>query len=337
MVDQFDNKYPKAVGMVSFLVWMEFFVPLMLVSLFACWLVLVMMFMGVSHLLDICRHDKVHKINEFINAVVRQKYANLPSFSFAELEVIACFLILLSLWIVRDPNILPEFGALFKKDFYTDATSAMIVSVLLFILPDRRPDFLCWRDKSKVSATRVGTLMDWPTMQHKFPWSVVLLLGGGFALADGVEKSGLSQAIGDMLRSLEGVDKIFLQLIALVVTICVTNICSNTVTAVIFVQIVSEMAENLHHHPLSFMLPTVLACSYAFVLPVATPPNAIVFASGLLTVTDMMKSGLMVTVVSIGLIILHVNTYGLLIFPLNTFPDWAAPIVLNTTTTLSSL
>jgi hypothetical protein len=66
--------------------------------------------------------------------------------SFAELEVITCFILLLLLWIFRDPKIIPGFGEIFKKGFYTDATSAMIVSVLLFILPDRRPDFLCWRE-----------------------------------------------------------------------------------------------------------------------------------------------------------------------------------------------
>jgi hypothetical protein len=109
LVDQFDkfvrfflianfiSKYPRAVGLVSFLVWMEFSVPLMVVSLFACWLVLVMMFIGrfqfiyfeipfpqmcpgASHLLDICRRDTVNKKNEAVNAVVRKKYANLPPF-----------------------------------------------------------------------------------------------------------------------------------------------------------------------------------------------------------------------------------------------------------------
>jgi hypothetical protein len=76
----------------------------------------------------------------------REKIFKCTFSSFAELEVIICFILLLSLWILRDPKIIPGFGVLFKKGFYTDATSAMIVSVLLFILPDRRPDFLCWRE-----------------------------------------------------------------------------------------------------------------------------------------------------------------------------------------------
>ena len=76
-------------------------------------------------------------------------------------------------------------------------------------------------------------------------------------------------------------------------------------------------------HPLQLILPVALACSFAFCLPVATPPNAIVFASGILTVADMMKSGLMITVVSALMIVLNLQSYSRLVFPLDQFPDWA--------------
>ncbi|PIO52790.1 hypothetical protein TELCIR_25900, partial [Teladorsagia circumcincta] len=131
------------------------------------------------------------------------------------------------------------FGGWFPKNCYTDATSAMIVAVLLFALPSEKPDLFTYKTKEELKKT--SRLMDWPTIQKSFPWNVVMLLGGGFALAQGVQKSGLSDSIGNSLTGLNHLPLWLLQAVTMAIVMTVTNFCSNTVTATIFVNIVAKL------------------------------------------------------------------------------------------------
>nr|XP_018667381.1 solute carrier family 13 member 2-like [Ciona intestinalis] len=135
----------------------------------------------------------------------------------------------------------------------------------------------------------VAPILDWKTVHHKFPWAVMLLITGGFAMAKGATESGFSEWLGDQLIFLGGIETWAICLIVTIVVCLFTECSSNVATASIFVPILAQLAQSLEVHPLYLMLPPVLAASLAFMLPVATPPNALAFSYGHLKVMDLVK------------------------------------------------
>ncbi|CAJ0602098.1 unnamed protein product [Cylicocyclus nassatus] len=145
----------------------------------------------------------------------------------------------------------------------------------------------------------------------------------------GVKEAKLSDIIGESLQSLDHLPVWVLQMLVMVVCMAITNICSNTVTATIFVPIVGTLAVGMEHHPFSLMLPATLACSFAFVLPVGTPPNAIVFGSGMIKVKDMVTIGTIISIECLLITVAYMNSAAHIFMPLMEFPTWAQ---LNATT-----
>lgn len=306
LMGQIKEIFPLANTGINFISWMVFAVPLVLMCFIVTWLTLTLIFLRNA--------PKGHKS---INEKMRQKYSELPELSHAEIRVSICFLLLLALWITRDPQIVPGFGTFFKTGYVTDATSAILVAIILFAVPDKKPNL------TGKSSMKVGTLLDWKTVQTKFPWSVVLLLGGGFAMAAGVKESNLSYRIGEVMQTLQIFPVNIIMAICICITLFLTNICSNTVTASIFIPIVAELAKSLEIDPLYLMMPTAISSSLAFTLPVATPSNAIVFASGLISVKDLIFAGSLTTIECGLLTTLSMMTWGTYLFDLDEFPLWA--------------
>ncbi|KAK0396691.1 hypothetical protein QR680_001814 [Steinernema hermaphroditum] len=305
---QMPKLYPLAYNTgINFFSWMLFAFPIVVLGLILCWLILGLLFLRNSP-----------PGNPRISAMLKDKYLNLPDVSFAEKAVAIFFFILLGLWVCREPQIFPGFARFFLKGYVTDATSAMLIVLVLFAFPDKKPEIT---SSKKIVKTR---LLDWKTVQSRVPWSVILLLGGGFAMAAGVKESKLSARIGEMLTILDVLPPMVIMSICIAISVFVTNICANTVTASIFLPIAAEMATSLKIHPLYFMLPITIAASFAFALPVATPPNAIIFASGLVKVNDLVVSGTILSILLGIVTIFVVHFWGTLVFALNTFPDWAA-------------
>ncbi len=144
--------------------------------------------------------------------------------------------------------------------------------------------------------------LDWKTVQSKTPWGILILFGGGFALASGFGVSGLDKWIGSKLT---GVSDWPLWMTVLTISLVVTfltELTSNTATTTMILPLLGMTAIAATIHPLYFMVPATLAASFAFMLPVATPPNAIVFGSGWVSIPKMSKAGLILNLIGAGII-----------------------------------
>jgi len=236
------------------------------------------------------------------------------------------------LWLFRDPKFMKGWAIIFEDGYVRDATAAMFIAFSLFVFPSKRPRIFA--PDGSVNKPPPG-LLQFKTMSKRFPWHLVILLGSGFALAEACKVSGLSKWVGSQLANLDAIPSY-----AIVMSVCIlittfTEFTSNVATATIFLPILASLAEEIEVHPWYLMIPATISCSFAFMLPVATPPNAIVFAGGHLRVKDMAKAGLGMNILAVTVLVICVNTYGVAMFDLSTFPDWAASRASPTPTTVS--
>ena len=171
-----------------------------------------------------------------------------------------------------------------------DTIIAVVAAILLFILPSRK-------DNSR--------LLKW-TDVAKLPWDILLLFGGGMALAVGFQTSGLALWMGEQLKALDTVSLIVLLLIVIASINFITEITSNLATTALMLPVLASLANAIDVHPFFLLVGATVAASCAFMLPVATPPNAIVFGSGYLKIEDMLKKGLLMNIISIFILTLMV-------------------------------
>jgi sodium-dependent dicarboxylate transporter 2/3/5 len=187
---------------------------------------------------------------------------------------------------------------------------AILMSVILFLIPS----------KNKESRR----IMDWKTASG-IPWNIVLLFGGGFALASGFKESGLSEWFGNQLSWAVNFHPILITLVICLFMTFLTELTSNTATTEMLLPILAGLGVATNMNPLFLMLPATLSASMAFMLPVATPPNAIIFGTNRLRIIDMAKTGLILNL--LGAIIITLATYflGRWIFNIDitTLPAWA--------------
>lgn len=219
----------------------------------------------------------------------------------AEKVVAIIFILTASLWIFR--KVLNEvFG--FNLN---DTSIGLLGALLLFIIPTAKNSRACnWNTASKI------------------PWGVLFLVGGGIALSRAFKSSGLAEWIGSFSSYLYGLDIYLLILISVAIIIFLTELNSNTATVATFTPILIIFAIGLEANPLFFVIPTTIAASCAFMLPVATPPNAVIFGSGKVNISNMAKAGISLNLISVFIVTIVSLTILNLVFHLEIFtlPYW---------------
>ncbi|XP_051665753.1 solute carrier family 13 member 2-like [Manacus candei] len=322
---QVEELYPNNGGVITFVSWFSFAFPTMILLLVLAWIWLQILYLGFNFKENFgCTANAAEKTKEKeAYAVIQEESRKLGRMKFAEIAVLSLFILLVVLWFTRDPGFTTGWATnLFnkKKKFVTDGTVAMFIAILLFIIPS---GFSNAQTDGKSKFQAPPPLLDWKTVHQKMPWSIVFLLGGGFALAKGSEKSGLSAWLGTKLTPLQHVPRSAIAFLVCLLVATFTECTSNVATTTLFLPIVASMAEAICLNPLYVMLPCTLSASLAFMLPVATPPNAIVFSYGQLRVIDMAKAGFVLNILGVLTITLSINTWTSTFLQLQIFPTWA--------------
>ncbi|XP_062242768.1 solute carrier family 13 member 2-like [Platichthys flesus] len=319
---QIDKLFPDNGGIITFASWFGFSFPNMLLMLVISWFWLQFVFLGFNFKKSFgCGKHKAGDSEAY--QVIKDEYKKLGRMSFAEGCVLSIFILLVVMWFTREPGFIPGWATvLFNKEkpYVTDGTVAILMSSLFFCIPSNLPR--CWSNNG-APAEAPSPLLTWDVVHEKMPWNILLLLGGGFALAHGSEVSGLSEWLGETLVPLQSIPPFAISILLCLLVAMFTECSSNTATTTLFLPILASMATAIKIHPLYVMLPCTISASLAFMLPVATPPNAIAFSYGNLRVMDMAKTGFILNFVGVITINIAINTWGVAMFDLNTFPSWA--------------
>ncbi len=246
----------------------------------------------------------------------KRRYATLGKMQFEEKVVLIVFIVLATLWITRSGiktsgfNIQGWASLLPKPNFVNDGTIAIAITIFLFLIPSKQ-------NKGEHLLERKAVL--------KLPWNIVLLFGGGFALAKGFADSGLSEWFQTQMQWVGNYPPILVIFSIALFMSFLTELTSNTATTAMFLPILAGMGVSAHIHPLLLMLPATFAASLAFMLPVATPPNAVVFGSNMLSIKQMAKTGFWLNM--LGVVIITICIYFLassvLGIDLSKMPGWA--------------
>jgi len=268
---------------IDFLNWMMLCMPIALLLMLTLYLVLTKLLFP-NHI------QPSKEAGDYIQG----ELSKLGPLSVSEKRVLVIFCATALLWITKD--LVNQFQQVFRLD---DTTIALCGAVALFICPSGKE---VTNDQKPGDTEYRGSLLQWSDTK-RMAWGILILFGGGIALAGGLEKAGLISQLGQWLSASAGKGFLLL-LIVTVLSLFISEVMSNIAQVIVFSPVVCSLADAVGMNPLLLGIPMTLAASCASMMPMGTPPNAIVFASGHMRMKDMMKAGFVINLVAVALITL---------------------------------
>jgi len=300
----FDLYFPKAGG-ISFGDWFIFAFPVTVVLFIVFFIYLYFFYVR-----------KKSDWQPISRAQIQNEFDKLGKPSYEEKVILFLFILMALLWFFRVDISIGSFkitgwsSFLHYSELLNDGTIAVFIGIILFMIPAKNK--------------KNHKLMTWKDAED-LPWEIILLFGGGFALASGMKESGLSTWCGEQLTFFSDIHPFVMIVVIVLFITFLGEIASNTAVVETFLPVFAGLALSLHINPLFFMIPATLGASMGFMLPIATPPNALVFATKKIKMTQMMRTGFALNILSVIIISVFMYFLGSAVFgiDLNEMPDWS--------------
>ena len=261
---------------INFLDWLKIGLPFTIVLIPLFWIYMVKFF-------------KVDKMENIDISIARQQYEALGPMKKGEKYTAVIFLLCVALWVTRST----VWGKLVP--FATDETVAMLGAFLVMAIP------LDYKENEYVC--------DWKTGFNDIPWNAVILLGGSMVMGNAFKDAGVAGWVANMLQGLAGMNAVVICIIVGIVTALLTELTTNAVVVAAFIPVLAGVGEAIGVSPFAMMIACMLACNFAFMLPPATPPNAIAYGTGEITMKDLITCGLGLKL--IALVVFPIVLYGI--------------------------
>ncbi|XP_023245184.1 protein I'm not dead yet-like [Copidosoma floridanum] len=311
---------------IGFGQWMLYGVPLAYTNALMTWVYVLVLYFGMFRPNSRDAQDAaIGTEGEIVaNRIIKERYDNLGKMTSHELGVAAMFVSAVFLWLARDPGFMPGWAELVSGVEILDSAPIIFVALLMFFIPKDLNFLNMWsNDESKRPKSSSEGLITWKVIQAKMPWSLMFLLGGGFAMSKAITKSGLALKVGNAMTPLENLPPWLILVFVNVIVGTITEIMSNVGMANIMLPILASMSVSVKINPLFIMVPATMMCSHTFRFPAGTPPNAIITVTGHVPVKRLILGGCGPSIYSLLLVSLSFPFLGAYVFEIHEFPSWA--------------
>ncbi|XP_054930906.2 Na(+)/citrate cotransporter-like isoform X3 [Dermacentor andersoni] len=296
--------------------WMLANVPTMFACLLGAWLC---SYRRLKHIM--CdKADYLKTTQEKTRREVERRNLELGRIGRGELAVMLLFVLLVYLWFFQSRDSILGWTKLLPLDAKPSASTTLLMVVLpLFAIPRTRQ-----RSALHNPLRPYDPILSWHEMSSMCHWNLMFLISGSLTFSKASRASGLSEVILHWLDNLEGLDQPLIVTILSLLAAAVTEFFSNAAVASMLIPIVLETAVKFRMHPMSLAMPVTLSCSFSFMLPASTPPNALVYDMASMGVRDMIWPGFQLTVICVCITVLLTSTLGHVVLDVGEFPEWAA-------------